>query len=97
MCQSFKTHTGEIVSGDRLRTALNKVANDWAENARAIRIEDAYGSHITEEQKNRYLAEGLAFAETIREGVIGSFTIWQRVNTALTGECVGLLGNRVTP
>lgn len=89
--QSFRTHTGEIVTGDRLAAALNAVADDWAENARAIRIEDAYASHVTEDAKDGYLAKGLEFAEQIRRGETTGFTTWQRINQALTGECVGLL------
>lgn len=88
---NFRTHTGEIVSGARLTEALASVANDWADNARAIRREDHYASHVTEAEKDQYLTDDLAFAETIRNGAVTSFTIWQRVNTALTGECVALL------
>lgn len=89
--QSFRTHTGEIITGERLTAALNTVANDWADNAHAIRAEDAYADHVTEAAKEHYLAEGLAFAEEIRRGETTGFTTWQRINTALTGECVALL------
>ena len=88
---TFRTHTGEIVTGDRLTAALNAVADDWAENARAIRREDRYASHVTEDRKDENLAQGLAYAEKIRRGEATGFTTWQRVNTALTGECVALL------
>ena len=88
---SFRTHTGEIVTGDRLTAALNTVADDWAATAHAIRKEDRYASHVTETAKDEYLADGLAFAEKIRRGETTGFTTWQRINTALTGECVALL------
>jgi hypothetical protein len=88
---TFRTHTGEIVTGERLTAALASVANAWADNARAIRREDHYASHVTEATKDNALAEGLAFAEQIRRGETTGFTTWQRINTALTGECVALL------
>lgn len=90
----FKTHTGEIVTGDRLQKALNTVADFWADNARAIRKENRYASHVTEDRKEKNLKDQLERAEQIRGGDIGSFTIWQRVNTELTGECVALLGGK---
>lgn len=90
MAQQFRTHTGEIISGERLQRAINKVADDWAELSRAIRREDCYAEHVTTAKKDEYLAEGLARAESIRAGDIQSFTIWQRVNAELTGECVAL-------
>jgi len=88
---NFKTHTGEIVTGERLTQALNEVANDWANLGRAIREENLYASHVTEEQKEENLMRDLAHAEEVRNGEIKSFTIWQRVNEKLTGECVALL------
>lgn len=92
MTDTFRTHTGELVTGQRLAEALASVASDWADMARAIRQEDAYASHVTEADKDSYLADDLALAERIRDGEVKSFTIWQRVNAALTGECVALLG-----
>lgn len=92
MINTFRTHTGELVTGPRLAAALDSVANDWADMARAIRREDHYASHVTEADKDGYLADDLALAERIRNGEVKSFTIWQRVDTALTGECVALLG-----
>lgn len=89
--EKFRTHTGEIVEGARLQTALNAVADWYAENARAIRREDAYASHVTEERKAEALAQGLAFAEQVRRGEHCGFSVWQRINTHLTGECVALL------
>lgn len=90
----FRTHTGETVTGERLTAALNKVADWYAENARAIRKEDLYAGHVTEATKDAQLAKGLEFAEQVRRGEARGFASWQRINTELTGECVALLGSR---
>jgi hypothetical protein len=89
--QSFRTHTGEIVEGERLAAALAIVANDWRELAHAIRRADNYASHVTEETKAAALARDLECADRVEAGEVKSFAIWQRVNTVLTGECVALL------
>lgn len=92
MTKSFRTHTGELVTGERLALAANAVADWLAENARAIRREDAYAAHIPESVKSRALEKQLAQAERIRAGIepIG-FWLWQRINTELTGECIAFL------
>jgi len=87
----FTTHTGEQVSGKRLSDALNKVADDWAKIQRGIRKEDKYADHVSEKTKEENLTKGLERAEEIRNGKnIDNFTIWQRINTELTGESVPL-------
>jgi hypothetical protein len=89
---SFRTHTGEVVTGERLQAACKAVAQWQEENARAIRREDTYASHVTEEQKEQALSEYLAWAEKNRKQEnLHNFSVWQRVNTELTGECVALL------
>lgn len=80
-----------MISRERLQVALDAVADDWAELGRAIRTEDRYADHVSEETKEKALCDMLLRAEAIRLGDLGSFTIWQRVNTKLTGECVALL------
>lgn len=85
------THTGEVICGDRLVAARAKVASDWEEMARSIRSEDCYASHVTLAEKEENLRADLALADRIRTGAAGGFTIWQRINTELTGECVPLL------
>lgn len=87
----FKTHTGQIVSGKTLEQAFISVANDWQAIGYAIRKEDAYAPHVTEERKQEALDDMLLQADKIRQGNITSFTIWQRINEKLTGECVALL------
>lgn len=85
------THTGEVISGARLTKARNKVAGDWAALAHAIRRDDDYADHVTTKQKDENLAQMLAEATDIRAGKHYGFTIWQRINTELTGECIALL------
>lgn len=89
--QDFKTHKGVIISGARLRDSLGRVADSFVDNARGIREEDLYASHVTEKEKEQYLIEGFHRAERIRAGHVDNFTVWQRVNTDLTGECVAFL------
>lgn len=91
MLTQFRTHTGEIVRGAKLAAAVNAVADWYADNARAIRREDGYASHVTEQRKDELLAKGLAHAEEVRRGESCGFSVWQRINTHLTGECVALL------
>ena len=88
---SFITHTGEVITGSRLDAAIAKAAAFYAANAHAILKEDAYASHVTPEQKQAYLIEALEGAAIVRGGVVNSFAAWQRINTELTGECVGKL------
>ena len=77
---------------ERVQSARESVANWWADNARAIRQSDCYASHVTEETKDEMLTRGLETAERVRRGEMDcNFTIWQRINTELTGECVALL------
>ena len=88
----FRTHTGELIEGEKLQVALNHVADWYVEHAEAVRNEDCYANHVTIEQKEKYLAEGLEHAEAVRDGkTLHNFTTWQRVNEFLTGECVALL------
>ena len=88
---TFRTHTGETVDGERLTSALAEVAKDWSDLAHAIRKADHYASHVTDDRKEQALQEMLHRADEIEAGDIRSFTIWQRVNTVLTGDCVALL------
>lgn len=87
----FRTHTGEVIEGERLQAAIEKVADWYRDNSIAIRAEDCYADHVTEERKEEILEKGLAFAERVRAGEITGFSVWQRINTELTGECVALL------
>lgn len=88
---TFQTHTRETISGDRLQMALNKAANDWEKLGHDIYKENAYADHVTEDIKLKELQKHIDTAKAIRNGEVRTFTIWQRVNTELTGECVALL------
>ena len=88
----FRTHTGETVTGITLSNALNQVADDMVQNAKNIRIDNHYADHVTEEQKEECYLRSIEYAEQIRIGNrLNNFTIWQRINQVLTGECVALL------
>lgn len=88
---SFRTHTGDIVTGAVLTDALKAVGDDWERMERAIRKQDTYAAHVSEERKDANLERGLISAQRIRDGHVTSFTIAQRLNTKLTGECIALL------
>ncbi len=90
--KEFKTSKGDIVEGDKLNETLSLVADKLEANARAIREENAYASHIKEIEKRVQLEERLAQAERVRAGVepVG-FWLWQLINTELTGDCVAFL------
>lgn len=88
----FRTHTGEIVSGERLTAAMNAVADWKVENSHGIRREDCYADHVTEKTKEDSLARGLETAERIRNGTEPmGFWLWQLIDTELTGECIAFL------
>lgn len=89
--QTFRTHDGRIVDGPELAKALKTVAQNWRDLAHAIRKEDCYASHVTEATKDKYRDDMLSHADEIEAGYVHSFTIWQRLDTVLTGECVALL------
>ena len=89
--ESFKTHTGEIVTGKRLQEALSTVADDWAQLAHDIWNENPYATHVPQSVKDQNRDNMLEQAEHIRQGFITNLTISQRLNTKLTGKCVPLL------
>jgi len=90
--KTFQTHTGEIVTGERLNVAYGAVADWYVENAHGIKSENLYASHVTEKTKQDCLDTQLALAERIRLGIEPmGFWLWQRLNTELTGECVAFL------
>lgn len=92
----FRTHTGELIEGEQLRAALNAVADWYEANARAIRREDCYASHVTETRKDELLNKGLEFAASVRRGEQLGFSVWQRLNAHITGECVAFLPKETT-
>jgi len=87
-----KTHTGEIIKGNRVTKAVKAVCNEWRELALAVRHEDSYASHVSEGAKDEYLSQSIILADDLEAGRINpTFTDWQRINIILTGECVALL------
>lgn len=88
---AFRTHDNRAITGPQFMAACKAVADDWRNLAHAIRREDRYASHVTEERKEENLQNMLVSADKIEAGIVDNFTIWQRVNTKLTGECVGFL------
>jgi hypothetical protein len=93
----FITHKGEVVTGKRLERAFSSVADFWASNARAVRREDAYANHVTEETKEEILQRQLERSNNIRNMTEPmGFWLWQRINEQLTGKCVALFSHEVT-
>lgn len=75
-----------------VQNAREVVAKDWAEMVQSVRKEDPFASHVTEAEKDDFLAEGLSFAKSIAKGWHdNNFTIWQRLIEILTGKCPALL------
>lgn len=94
MKYSFRTHTGGVLPSNdsRLIAACETVAQWQESNAKAIYEENAYASHVTQEQKEKELSEYRAWAEKTRSREnLSNFSVWQRVNTELTGECIAFL------
>ncbi len=56
--KTFITHNKEVVSGKKLTDAINKVADNMVDGANKKRQQD-YASHITEKQKDDFLAKDL--------------------------------------
>lgn len=86
----FTTHTKEVITGSKLEDAIQAVKRDMIAIAHAIKKEDAYASHVTEEQKEQNLIKSITYADNIHNK-LHNLSIWQKVNYKLTGECVGLL------
>jgi hypothetical protein len=87
-----KLSNGKILTKDDLNKALKQVSKDIIENAIAVRKEDLYADHITEDQKDKYLKDCIEYAKEVLEGKHNSnFTIWQRVNYIFTWDSIALL------
>jgi hypothetical protein len=96
MIEKITTSAGEVVTGERLQEALNYVADEQERLAYAVFEKDNYAAHVTQEKKEVNLSQDLEYADQVRKGVAKpSFCLWQRLNTYLTGECVGFLGTKL--
>lgn len=88
----FRTHTGEVVTGERLTAALKTVGDWYIKNAHAIYDKNLYAAHVTEQTKKDNLQRQIELGERIAAGREGNgFWLWQRINTELTGECIAFL------
>lgn len=87
------THLGKKITGKRLENArlhASKVEDRYAKSILEGKIE--FASHVTRLAQIEIANKESKYAEEIREGRHDSnFTIWQRMDTFLTGECIALL------
>ena len=81
------------VPEDRLKLAREYAAKiNWKLADTALDDDFGFASHVTRDDKLRYAEEQRIYAKEIEAGVHdGNFTILQRMNYYLTGECVALL------
>ena len=76
----------------QVQAARETVADFFAEHALAVRRENPYADHVSEDTKEALLQNQLDFALEIRRGRADhNFTVWQRMEYALTGECTPFL------
>ena len=89
----FRTSTGQIISGEALQQACNQLAVWYDNQAVLVRQEDCFDSHVTQAAKDDYIKRYYTdTAQAVRErSNLANFTIWQKLNTILTGECVAFL------
>lgn len=90
----FKTSTGETLTADnpRLIAACETVAQFYEENARAILASKDFPAHVTQARKEEMARYRHTWAKQTRQREnLANFSVWQRVNTELTGECVAFL------
>jgi aminoglycoside phosphotransferase family enzyme len=90
---TFIDHNGNnyTMNDEKYTDALKNVANFHRKNAKSIYINNKYASHVTNEKKKENLNNSLKYADDIENGIAKySFTLWQQINTELTGECIAL-------
>ena len=74
-----------------LQSALKIVAEDMRELAHGI-YKGPYASHVTEEDKIRFLEKDLAYADEVEKGLHNcNLSIRQRITYVMTGETVAIL------
>jgi hypothetical protein len=95
MAQAMRTHTGEIVTGDRLNEARKYAAGFERRSCRQWLTNPDYGAdHVTTSQHGKYAARKMLEVLRIERGECDhNFTIWQRMDYFLTGESVPFLSN----
>jgi hypothetical protein len=92
---SFQTSAGEVLlhNDPRLIEVCERVATWYEKQADLVRAQNSFAKHVTESQKGDYINKHyLQWAEKIRQREnLNNFSVWQRVNAELTGECVAFL------
>lgn len=92
LLQSYQFNSSKgIMKGKKVRDAFQKVSDDQIDLAKRIRNCGGYAAHVIEEEKDAIMKESIRRAVQIQVGTITNFTIWQRVNDVLTGECIAFL------
>ena len=91
--RSFLTSNNEVITGPRLAAACEAVATQMEASAIKVREEDAFASHVTQSGKDDYIDRFYTqVAAKIRNMEnLHNFSVWQRVNMELTGDCVAFL------
>jgi hypothetical protein len=87
------TSNKEVVTGERLQEAREHASQINLRHAKSIRDgKVTFASHVTNERMITIAEKEEQHAKEIIEGIHdNNFTIWQRMNTFLTGECVPFL------
>ena len=95
MAQAMRTHTGEIVTGDRLNEARKYAAGFERRSCRQWLTNPDYGAdHVTTSQRGEIAAINMRKALQTEYGERdNNFTIWQRMDYFLTCKCVPFLSN----
>ncbi len=91
--RSFLTSHNEVITGERLQAACEAVAAQIEASAIKVREEDAFASHVTQAGKDDYIDRFYTqvAAKIRKQENLHNFSVWQRVNTELTGECIAFL------
>ena len=90
----FRTSTNKIITDESLiQKAREYASKNLKEGARKIRSgEKKMASHVTKEEKLKIAKRKEDYANEIIAGRHDvNFTVWQRMNYYLTGECPGFL------
>ena len=89
----MKTHNGKKIIGQQLINARTHAAKGNDNYAKAIMTNKmSFPPHVTREKQIEIADHQLAYAKEIRAGKHDSnFTIWQRMDTFITGKCIGFL------
>lgn len=78
---------------DQLQAARNYAAEgSWCCMENALNDDNYFASHITWSEKQKYARRERRWAMEVEAGLRDhNFSVWQRMNYYLTGECIALL------